>query len=146
MLSHKLSFKVDDFDGQGKGFEPLIDGMPLSDLVESYEVSQGYNDPAGGYGRIVQEYARLGPLDVYYQGHRDAKMADLPEFHYFLGCDCTVLDCWPLIGRISLSEVGYEWSGFSNPHRPKRNYSELGSFRFEHKAYEAVIAELESQF
>jgi hypothetical protein len=141
-LPNLLSFKFEaDVEGYNI-FEPVIDGIAFSELVKTFELSQGYNDPAGGYGGIPVEFTHIGDRELYYRGQIDRESSLKLDPLYLLGCECTVVDCWPLMGHIYSYKNWYIWSDFSNPFRLKREYALLAPFYFQRNAYENALKEL----
>jgi hypothetical protein len=47
---------------------PFLDGFSLASLVGEFERTQGY-EPPNGYGGIIPEWFRYGPLEDYFLGH-----------------------------------------------------------------------------
>jgi hypothetical protein len=141
MFNH-LSFQFPLLASGAKTVVPAIDGISLVDLVAAYETGRDYNDPAGGYGGIVPEYMRYGPIDDYFLGRRISPCRNEDGAQYLLGCQCGEVGCWPLMGRIVASAGVYEWRDLHNPCRDARDYSGLGPYRFEAAAYEQAARQL----
>jgi hypothetical protein len=139
---HQLSFHIAVRNGGATTVTPCIDGAALSDLVTAYETQRGYDDPAGGYGGIVPEYMRYGPIDDYFLGRGLSPCRNEDGAQYLLGCQCGEVGCWPLMGRIVALAGVYEWRDLHNPCRDARDYSGLGPYRFEAAAYEQAARQL----
>ncbi len=123
---------------------PCIDGHSLSALVEEFEVRNGYNDPAGGYGGIVPAYYRLGPLDTYFLGLEAPVEGAEQGSIYTLFCECGEPGCWPLIAHVTIRSNVVVWNRFAQPHRPARDYAGLGPFQFDRVQYDAAVAQATS--
>ena len=46
---------------------PILNGVPLTDMILLFERENGYA-PAGGYGGLIPDYFKYGPLDRYFLG------------------------------------------------------------------------------
>lgn len=55
-----------------------------------------------------------------------------------LGCNCGVVDCGPLLGRIEVGPDAVTWRGLRDGYQPELDYGL--DFRFDREAYEAAIA------
>jgi hypothetical protein len=76
---------------------------------------------------------RAGPRNLLPPGAD--RRADL------LGCaDCGEVGCWPLEVCIDVDDAVVTWRSFRQPHRPDRDYTGLGPFRFDAAAYRAALA------
>jgi hypothetical protein len=126
-------------DNQPVRVVPFVDGVSLCDLVATFETAHGYDDPAGGYGGIIPEFTRYGPLDDYFLARRTSVCRQDDGAQYMLGCECGEVGCWPLMGRITALETAYRWDRFGNPFREARDYSDFGPFLFERSAYEIEV-------
>ncbi|QOY86994.1 hypothetical protein IRI77_30135 [Paludibaculum fermentans] len=114
---------------------PVIDGLLLADLVTEFEARFGYQ-PAGGYGGVVFAFGSIDPLDNF---------LGISSETFLLGCDCGELGCWPLCCCVRHEGEMTEWTNFSQPHRPDRDYSAFGPFRFEGRQYREAISSLSAQ-
>ena len=118
---------------------PCIDGEPLDLLVERFEQRAGF-DPAGGYGGLVPEYYRFGPLEAHFgiDGEVENPVA-------VLACSCGEVGCWPL--EVEIQRIGgtYRWTNFRQPHRRQRDYAAFGPFVFDSGQYEAELRLLSSR-
>jgi hypothetical protein len=141
-MFNQLTFQLPLLATGTKTVVPAIDGISLVDLVAAYETQRGYDDPAGGYGGIVPEYMRYGPIDDYFLGRGISPCLNEDGTQYLLGCQCGEVGCWPLMGRIVALAGRYEWRDLHNPFRDARDYSGLGPFRFEAAAYEKTARQL----
>lgn len=139
---HQLSFHLTLLSGGATVVTPCIDGTALSDLAKAYEITRGYDDPAGGYGGLVPDYMRFGPLDDYFLGRGKSPCRQDDGTQYMLGCQCGEVGCWPLIGRVVELPDAYEWRDFYNPYREARDYQGFGPFRFEASGYAQAVAQM----
>jgi hypothetical protein len=119
---------------------PVVNGVPLTDLVAEFERAHQY-EPAGGYAGLVPRFFRLGRLDEYYMGTRTE-----PVFGnrgcYLLGCECGEAGCWPLEAHIVATGQHVVWEEFRQPFRSERDNSSFGPFRFELEQYRTSVIEL----
>lgn len=118
-----------------------IDGESLVALVSQFEAAKGYTDPIGGYGPLVCE-KYLGPMDKCFRGLNEAVENDERGEVYLLGCECGVNSCWPLVGYIRFTDTQVVWERFSHPFREKRDYSDLGPFKFDLAQYQREVAKI----
>jgi hypothetical protein len=122
---------------------PLIDGVALTCLVESFERQQSFA-PAGGYGGLIPEFFAYGPLDRYFLG--DAAPNTYWEKLggvYLLGCECGEVGCWPLRCQIRKTDEYVKWDKFTQPFRAERDYSAFGPFVFDAAQYLDALAGLQ---
>jgi hypothetical protein len=139
---HQLSFQLAFLSGGATAVMPCIDGTTLSDLTSAYEIARGFDDPGGGYGGLVPDYMRYGPMNDYFLGRGTSPCRQEDGTQYMLGCQCGEVGCWPLMGRIVALPGEYEWRDFYNPCRKARDYRGLGPFRFEASAYVGAVAQM----
>lgn len=143
-----LSFLIKPLDDHGPAVltvTPVVDGTPLSELIECFEREQGF-EPAGGYGGIIPDLFDFGPLDRYFLGESESEYFSHDRACYLLGCQCGEVGCWPLSARISKTETEIVWDRFAQEHRLHRDYSHFGPLRFEIMRYSTTIVELKSRF
>ena len=122
---------------EGRSLVPYIDGASLIDLIEAYEASAEF-DVVGGYGGIEPQSFNFGDLRLYYVGRQTAQWPG-PGKAWLLGCGCGEVGCWPLEASIDAMSGGVTWSSFRQPHRPDRDYTGFGPFRFNAEQYAAAI-------
>ena len=134
-----VEFRRGVYDGDLLLVTPVIDGTPLTELVTAFEKSHGYNDPSGGYGGLIPAFFRYGPAEIYFLGRSDRHV---DSSIYLLGCDCGEVGCWPLRAAVSVDADTVTWSGFQQPYREKRDYSDFGPFVFARPQYEKAVREL----
>lgn len=133
-----LSFLVEPLcppDQMALAAVPLIDEHPLTDLVEQFEASRGF-EPAGGYGGLVFEFFNFGPLADYFHSKERISV---------LACDCGEIGCWPLRCRVQIQGDDTIWCQFFQPHRAGRDYSDFGPFKFDSEQYMTAISLLQQQ-
>jgi len=126
----EISFSIEPFEAV-LAIVPKVNGIPLTELVMAFEREKGY-EPVGGYGGIIPQYFKYGPLDRYYLGlfEQDSYFSRLGRV-YLLGCgDCGEVGCWPLMARVTESSESVVWDCFEQPHRRERDYSSFGPFTF----------------
>src|SRR5262245_42822457 len=122
-MTNVLSFDVSRRDEDGATvITPRVDGVMLTTLAEQFERSHGLNDPAGGYGGLIPEFLRYGPLDRYFLGKSEI-LASTPGRIFVLGCQCGEVGCWPLTCLVNTRDSEITWQSFEQPHRPARDYS-----------------------
>lgn len=134
-ILNTISFIVEDLrEGGPDQIRPVIDGVDLKHLVETFEADRDYDLIRGcfhGYGGLVPEFFNYGPMVKYYFGQADhSPFWTKRDDQFILGCACGEVGCWPLRCRIDFVGDCVTWRHFRNPHRPKRDYSDFGPFRF----------------
>lgn len=120
---------------------PCVDGVALTVLTEQFERSHGMGDHAGGYGGLIPEYFRYGPLDRHFLDDCDEYFRDLGCI-YLLGRQCGEVGCKPLTGVVTLAGDIVKWHGFRQSHRPERDYKAFGPFVFDRNQYERTLMDL----
>ena len=149
---------------------PLIDQVPLVEIVRRFEAQHGW-DGGMSYGGLIPLVHCYGSVEEYFEGLSRSTAWNGGKTA-LLACDCGQITCWPLMARIVIdtaleSEVSEEamvdsvneedsefeadkgigdvvvWSDFEQPHRRERDYSGLGPFRFVREPYVEVLRELE---
>lgn len=116
---------------------PYVDGVSLVDLVETYEGVAKF-DVVGGYGGIEPQKFNFGDLRLYYLGAQNAQWPS-PRRAWLLGCGCGEVGCWPLEASVDAAHDVVTWHSFQQPHRPDRDYSNFGPFRFDAEQYASAI-------
>lgn len=62
------------FDCQQRGDDgplvivPLIDGVPLTELIDRFEMSAGMQPAGCAYGGLIPEFFRFGPMEDHFHG------------------------------------------------------------------------------
>lgn len=140
-----LSFLVQPFRTDVLSVTPVLNGVPLIELVSRFEGEQRFQ-PAGGYGGLIPEFFNYGSLSSYF-------LADFGEDSYFrrlrgiyvLGCQCGEVGCWPLKARVGSDKKSIIWDLFRQEHRPERDYSNFGPFIFDVDQYRRAVNNLEQE-
>lgn len=113
----------------------MVNGQALKDLVSEFERWRGY-EPPGGYDSFAVQglqppAERLTGIPNLWPGGGQVVL---------LVCGgCGEEGCWPLFARVTVGEETVEWHGFSQPHRPLRDYTDL-RFSFDRRLYDEVLA------
>lgn len=135
-------------DGEG-GYEdgvlavvPVVDGVPLTALVDGFETAAGMQPAGDAYGGLVPEVQRAGAVADRFLGRPDGTGRPRTAV---LGCVCGDVGCWPLMARIVVTADLVVWDSFEQPHRPGRDYTGFGPFRFERGRYEDALRVLAAQ-
>jgi hypothetical protein len=140
-LKTTISFAIQQFEGT-HAVIPLLDGTSLIEMVSAFESEQGF-DVAGGYGGLIPEWFKYGPLERYYLGDFDPDSYFVQKGGvYLLGCDCGEVGCGPLTAQIETSVESVKWKCFGQEHRPGRDYSGFGPFIFEADQYRKAVLKL----
>lgn len=121
----------------GRSLVPYVDGVSLISLVEAHEADAEF-DVVGGYGGIEPQSFNFGGLRLYYLGKQTKQWPD-PGKAWLLGCGCGEVGCWPLEASVDATPDVVTWSSFRQPHRPDRDYTGFGPFRFNAEQYAAAI-------
>lgn len=141
-MPNLIEFRLDLRDRDLLEVTPVVDGSPLTSLVTAFEEAKGYSDPAGGYGGLIPAFHRYGPAEAYYLGR--AATGPFCGCIYVLGCECGEVGCWPLWANVTVTDDEVTWSGFNQPYRKMRDYSDFGPFVFRRTDYERAIRQVAS--
>lgn len=142
-FSH-ISFAVRPFEGTF-AVTPILNGMPLAEVIQAFESAKGF-EPAGGYGGLIPQWFKYGPLDRYFVGDFDHdSYFGRSGYIYLLGCSCGEVGCWPLAARVKCNTDTIVWNSFKQPHRPTRDYSQFGPFIFRSADYLQAVGDLQGQ-
>lgn len=136
MNSFELAVRPASSSDRVSAVVPIIDGRSFVDLVTDIERTNDF-DVVGGYDGIIPANYRFGSLDRYYLGLGDSWTETTSTA--VLGCDCGEVGCWPGCVTINANPSTVTWSSFQQPFRPDRDYSALGPFEFERRAYEEAV-------
>ena len=118
---------------------PQIEGVPLTKLIDGYELRAGM-DPAGGvYGGLIPSSYPFGAMERHFRGGSTETFGPATPV---LGGECGDWGCWPLLCRISVTDHVVTWDEFAQPRRPVRDYTRFGPFRFTRDMYEDALADL----
>ncbi|MGW7661186.1 hypothetical protein [Streptomyces sp. NPDC054756] len=118
---------------------PHIDGTPLTELIDGFELAGGMKPAGDAYGGLIPEFFRFGPMEEHFLGRStSASGAKTPV----LACECGEWGCWPLLARMTPAADLVVWDAFEQPHRPSRDYEAFGPFRFARASYEDALRTL----
>lgn len=115
-----------------------IDGRPLVELTAEIEApiaaAAGQPDLAGKYDYLsAASVVTPSRLMLGNPARHDGRVA-------VLGCDCGIVDCWPLLVRITVTGDAVIWSDFRQPHRDNWVYPADLRFAFDRTQYERALA------
>ncbi|GAA3090316.1 hypothetical protein GCM10017562_71470 [Streptomyces roseofulvus] len=140
MNSHEIRF---DCRQRGEGgplvIVPRIDGAPLTELIDVFEIAAGMRPAGDAYGGLIPEFFRFGPLRDHFLGRSTGTRGPKTPV---LGCECGEWGCWPLMARITATTDLVIWDRFEQPHRTARDYAAFGPFRFARHAYDHALGDL----
>ncbi|MEU9030674.1 hypothetical protein AB0D46_24760 [Streptomyces sp. NPDC048383] len=117
---------------------PRIDGAPLTELIDGFEIAAGMQPAGDAYGGLIPDNLRSSILDHFLGRSTDVMGPKTPV----LGCDCGVWDCWPLMVRITAMADLVTWDLFEQPHRKERDYTAFGPFQFDRRQYDDALRAL----
>jgi hypothetical protein len=118
---------------------PTIDGVPLTELIDRFELTAGMSPAGDAYGGLIPEYFRFGPLDEHFHGRSSGVTRSKTPV---LACECGEWGCWPLLTDITVTADRVTWDAFEQPHRKTRDYSGFGPMRFDRRQYDEALAVL----
>ncbi|MFD5180994.1 hypothetical protein ACFWM1_34645 [Nocardia sp. NPDC058379] len=119
---------------------PRIDTIPLTDLIDTFEICAGMEPAGDAYGGLVPVFFRLEPAMDHFHGSSYVMRQKAPV----LACSCGEMGCWPLLTRITLTGDLVVWDCFEQPHRTTRDYTALGPFLFDRDQYDKALQELDA--
>ena len=108
--------------------EIYINGENFRDKVR--DVERPFAEAEGNPG--IAGHATITPRELYESLHNDYLEFDSVSI---FGCDCGVIDCWPLDVAVDVGIKTVTWYGFNMYHREKWDYTELGKFVFDKQQY-----------
>ncbi|MDR1731767.1 MAG: hypothetical protein LBR61_06685 [Synergistaceae bacterium] len=141
------TFKMGPFEGfpvlhhEATFVRTLIDGFPLVEIVEDYERSHLLRKLTGNY-----EYRYVND---YYSDLRDKKYGSVQEIGLLMCAGCLCLECSPMYCTMAVTARTVIWRDFYNPNlngdllEADVDYSELGPFEFDKRAFYKEAAVLE---
>jgi len=121
---------------------PSVDGEELTDLIHEFEKRAGLETRDVSYGGLIPAQFRFGPLSGHFLAEEGAFVNEQGKVP-LLGCSCGEWGCWPLLALVTADDDAVVWSAFEQPHRPKRDYSGFGPYRFERAEYDEALQALE---
>ncbi len=114
---------------------PRIDTIPLTDLIDTFEIRAGMEPAGDAYGGLVPLFFRFESATDHFHGSSFHASQKTPV----LACSCGEWGCWPLLTHISLTGDLVVWDRFEQPHRPMRDYATLGPFLFDRDQYDKAV-------
>ncbi|MFD3704372.1 hypothetical protein ACFWUP_14625 [Nocardia sp. NPDC058658] len=118
---------------------PRIDTIPLTDLIDTFEICADMQPAGDAYGGLVPEFVRFESATDHFHGFsRLTRRKKTPV----LACSCGEMDCWPLLTRITLTGDLVVWDCFEQPYRPTRDYTGFGPFLFDRNQYDNAVRDL----
>ncbi|WP_151480456.1 hypothetical protein [Streptomyces albicerus] len=120
---------------------PRIDGEPLTELIDSFEIAAGMRPAGDAYGGLTPQFFRFGPMQDHFLGQSTKAMGPKTPV---LGCECGEWGCWPLMARITATAALVTWDSFEQPHRKTRDYTAFGPFQFDHHQYADALRALDA--
>jgi hypothetical protein len=146
----KLSFSVNPWGYPPSvfGIVPHVDGIGLTELVDTFEREHSFGI-TGNYDGLIPQYFNFGgSLYRYYLGQfsADSYWARRDRI-VLLSCKgCGEFGCWPLECHVQVIEDQVLWTRFRQPHRLQQDYSDFGPFIFDAVQYRTALAHLQSIF
>ncbi|MFE4860061.1 hypothetical protein [Streptomyces sp. NPDC056670] len=99
MTSNNIRFDCQHCgDGGPLVIVPRIDGAPLTELIDRFEIAAGMQPAGDAYGGLIPEFFRFGPMQDHFLGRSTNAMGPKTPV---LGCECGEWGCWPLMARIT---------------------------------------------
>ncbi|MFD5426916.1 hypothetical protein [Streptomyces sp. NPDC127084] len=120
---------------------PHIDGAPLTELIDGFEISAKMEPAGDAYGGLTLAFFRFGPMQDHFLGRSTSAMGPKTPV---LGCECGEWGCWPLMARITATADLVTWGAFEQPHRKTRGYVSFGQFQFDRHQYDDALRTLSS--
>ncbi|HEX2204573.1 MAG TPA: GNAT family N-acetyltransferase [Longimicrobium sp.] len=129
-----------------EALEIWVDGRPLRKWARDAELhsalAEGNPQVAGLYAGLPPE--QVLPPSAHFLGSRESSFFYPEEGKSaLLGCECGIVECWPLLARITVEGGRVTWSDFEQPHRgaahPGPWRYTLGPFVFARDAYERAL-------
>ncbi|MEV0770282.1 hypothetical protein [Nocardia salmonicida] len=119
---------------------PHIDTIPLTDLIDTFEICAGMEPAGDAYGGLVPLFFRFASATDHFHGSSSLRGEKTPV----LACSCGELGCWPLLTRISLTGDLVVWDCFEQPYRTTRDYTAFGPFLFDRDQYDNAVQGLDA--
>lgn len=114
---------------------PQVDGVPLTELIDRFELAAGMKPAGDAYGGLVTRAFRFDATENHFHG-QPANPTPV------LACDCGDRGCWPLMAHITVTPTVVAWDAFGQPFRPTRDYTAFGPFEFARPQYDLALADL----
>lgn len=134
-MTSAISFAVQAHQDGGGLAEvvPVVDGVPLTELIEAFEHAAGIAPLPSGHGGLIPALYRHGPAIEHYTATRDGTIP-------LLGCNCGETGCWSLVACVRVQGDLVTWSGFERPGRTAVDYSSFGPFAFDRIWYDHAVS------
>ncbi|MFE9018014.1 hypothetical protein ACFYNL_05450 [Streptomyces sp. NPDC007808] len=126
-------------DGGPLVIVPHIDGAPLTELIDRFEIAADMQPAGDAYGGLIPQFFRFGPMKDHFLG-RSTKATGLKT--PVLGCECGEWGCWPLMACITATADRVIWDAFGQPHRKTRDCMAFGPFQFDRHQYDDALRAL----
>ncbi|MFI9596715.1 hypothetical protein [Nonomuraea sp. NPDC052265] len=140
MISNEIRFDCRHHgDGGALVIVPRIDGTPLTELIDRFEITAGMQPAGDAYGGLIPRYFRFGLMQDHFLGRSTNAMGPKTPI---LGCECGEWGCWPLMARIAATADLVIWDSFEQPHRTTRDYTAFGPFQFDRDQYDDALRAL----
>lgn len=140
MTSNEIRFDCQQRGGVGPLVVlPHIDGAPLTELIDNFEIAAEMQPAGDAYGGLIPEFFRFGPMQDHFFGRSTNAMGPKTPV---LGCECGEWGCWPFMARITATADLVIWDSFEQPHRKTREYTAFGPFQFERGQYDDALLAL----
>ncbi|ONI79878.1 hypothetical protein ALI144C_24415 [Actinosynnema sp. ALI-1.44] len=118
---------------------PRVDGAPLTDLIDRFEIGAGMRPAGNVYGGLASWVFRSAPVEDYFHGLPADATGPRTAL---LACSCGDVGCWPLLARVTTTDEVVIWDDFQQPHRRARDYTAFGPFQFDRDRYDVAVREL----
>lgn len=141
MAVQAIRFDLRERADGGIEIVPVVDGVPLTALIDAFELGAAMHPAGDAYGGLVAASYRFGPLHALFHGRATDVVGEKPPL---LGCECGEWGCWPLLARVTVTAGEVRWDAFEQPFRPDRDYRAFGPFRFDPGAYDGALRNLDA--
>ncbi|MEV4129698.1 hypothetical protein [Nocardia sp. NPDC049707] len=118
---------------------PRIDGVPLTDLIDRFELDAGMQPAGGAYGGLIPAYSQSLRMDDHFHGRSTMATGSKTPV---LVCECGEWGCWPLLAEITVTDDLVIWDCSEQPGRRTRDYGAFGPFRFDRNQYDDAVRDL----
>ncbi len=118
---------------------PRVDGVPLTDLIDRFELAAGMQPAGGAYGGLRPGSAWNFRIDDHFHGRSSMTTGTKTPV---LVCQCGAWGDWPLLAEIVVSDSLVIWHRFEQPYRQERDYDAFGPFRFDRNQYDEALQDL----
>ncbi|WP_327141538.1 hypothetical protein [Nocardia sp. NBC_01327] len=137
-------FRLDYRPGPGDVLRviPCIDTIPLTDLIDTFEISAGMRPAGGWYAGLALRSGRFERPMAYFHGSAPPTTEHKTPV---LVCTCGELGCGGLLTRITLTGNLVVWDRFGLPYRTDRDYSAFGPFLFDRDRYDKAVRALDAE-